>query len=151
MFHLNKILRNYWERTWLLPEFFWQKSKIFASDCKRGHQSKTAVFQLSCQVLIPYSFCYKMRPLILKFCPQKSKNQSLPPSPTDLRSVGETIWIMIKKVTKVSDGNPDTLEFEWIIFRLKFCPKLFHTKIFCEYRKSSNSEIVYNKCNTISI
>ena len=44
-------------------ECFSDKSlKCFVTDCKRGHQSKSAVFQLSCQVLILYFFPYKMRP-----------------------------------------------------------------------------------------
>ena len=34
------------------------------------------------------------------------------------------------KATKVSGGNPDTLEFGQIKFRLKFCLKLFHTNFF---------------------
>ena len=42
-----------------------------------------------------------------------------------------------QKVTKVSGDNPNTLELGRIKFRLKFCPKLFHTKTFYEYRKSS--------------
>ena len=85
MFHLNKKLRDYCERKWLLPikiECFSGKYlKCFVADCKRRHQSKTAAFQLQCHVLILYSFPYKMRPWISKFCPQKSKNRSLPPPP----------------------------------------------------------------------
>ena len=42
-----------------------------------------------------------------------------------------------QKVTRVSGENSDTLEFGQIKFRLKFCAKLFHTKTFCEYCKSS--------------
>ena len=38
---------------------------------------------------------------------------------------------------KVTGGNPDTLEFGRIKFRLKFFPKLFYTKSFYECRKSS--------------
>ena len=42
-----------------------------------------------------------------------------------------------QKVAKVSAENPDTLEFGRIKFRIKLCPKLFHTKTFCEYHKFS--------------
>ena len=80
MFHLNKVLRNYCERTWLLPVkfecFFGKNLKCFVTDCEREHQSKNTVFLLSCQVLILYSFSYKMRPWISKFFPpeiQESK------------------------------------------------------------------------------
>ena len=73
LFHLIKILRNYCERTWFLPVKFECYSgkdlKCFVTDCRKGHQSKTAVFQLSSQVLILYSFLYKVRPWISKFWP----------------------------------------------------------------------------------
>ena len=65
--------------------------KCFVTDCKRGHQSKTAVFQLSCQVLVLCSFPYQMRAWISKLCPQKFKSRSLPPPPTDHSWVGEII------------------------------------------------------------
>ena len=42
-----------------------------------------------------------------------------------------------QKVTKVSGDNPDKLEFGRTKFRLKFCPKLFHTKTFYGCRKYS--------------
>ena len=144
MFRLNKILRNYCERAWLLPVkfncFSGKNLKCLVTDCKRGHQSKTAVFQLSCELLNFYSFSYKMRPWISKFCPQKSKNRILPPpSPSPNRSQ-LSMWDYLnydQKVTTVSGENPETLEFGRIKFRLKFCPKFFHTKTFCEYCKSS--------------
>ena len=75
--------------------------KCFVTVCKRGHQSKTAVFSLACLVLILHYFPYKLRTWILKFCPKKSKNPNrLLPSPTYHSWVGEIIWIMIKKIQK---------------------------------------------------
>ena len=91
-------------------------------------QSKIAAFLLSSEVLILYSFPYIMRHWIPKF--------SLPHSPTDHNWVGE-ITNNDQKVTKVCGDNSDNLEFGPINLRLKFCPKLLYTKVFCKYRKSS--------------
>ena len=62
-------------------------------DC---YQSNLSVFLVKIWIilhliLILYSFPYKMRPWLLKFYPQKSKNRSLPPPPTDHSWVGEII------------------------------------------------------------
>ena len=39
-------------------------------------------------------------------------------------------YLNYQKVTKFYGENPDTLEFGRIKFRLKFCPKIFHIKLF---------------------
>ena len=135
-FHLNKILTIYCERMWLLPvkfEYFSGKNlKCVVTDCKRGHQSKTAVIQLSGQVLIFYSFPYKKRPWISNF---SSRNPRIgvyhPLQPT------ERLFKLWSKSYKSFWWQPGTLEFGRIKFRLKFCPKFFHIKSFYEYCRSS--------------
>ena len=74
--------------------FFWQKSKMFCLKSKLSLEEGIRVkllFQLSYEVLNLYYFPYIMKPWRSKFCPQKSKNRSLPPSPTNGSWVGEII------------------------------------------------------------
>ena len=132
LFHLNKVRRNYCERTC----FSAKNLKCFVTDCKKGDQSKTAVFQLLCQVLIIYFFFIKW----------SVENQILPPEIQELEFVTPSNrWQLNSRdylnydqqVTKVSGANPDTLDFGQIKFWLKYCPNFFRIKTFCEYRKSS--------------
>ena len=69
LFHLNKVRRNCCERTC----FSVKNLKCFVADCKKGDQSKTAVFQLSCQVLIMYFFFYKMKRWKSNFAPRNPR------------------------------------------------------------------------------
>ena len=140
MFHLNKILRNYFEKTWLVPikfECFSGKNlKCFVTDCKGGNQSKTAVLQFSCHILSFLFFSLKNEVFEIKILPPELQELEFA-TPSSRPQLSRRDYLNYDlKVTKIAGDNPDTLEFGRIKFRLKFCPKLFHTKTFCEYRKS---------------